>query len=202
MEDLIIRWGLAALFLLMLLDNIGVPFPSEIPLLYAGFLVSDARMGFVEAALVGATGSLAGALIFYVLGRTAGRAIVHRWGRFIRVSDDDLNRAEAWFHRRGELTVLFLRVVPLVRTFISIPAGMLEMHPVRFAVYTFGGSLAWCLIVIGLGWGLGDNYRRVLDEFSLAQFAAVATVGMFVVIWVVKRVLGARRAREPRPPAD
>lgn len=200
MEDLIVRWGLLALFTLMLLDNVGVPFPSEVPLLYAGFLVSDGRWGFVESALVGATGSLAGALIFYALGRWVGRAVVHRWGRLVRVGDADLDRAEAWFHRRGELSVLYLRVVPLVRTLISIPAGMLEMHPLKFVAYTLTGSLAWCLIVIGIGWGLGDNYRRVTDEFSLAQFAAVTTIGMLVAIWVVKRALAARGRRAGRPP--
>src|SRR5688572_7314974 len=108
--------GLLALFLLMVLDNIGVPFPSEIPLLLAGFSASTGDMNLVAAAGVGAVGSLVGALVLYVLGRSLGRAAILRWGRLARIDHDDLDRAEAWFHRRGEPAVLFLRVIPLART--------------------------------------------------------------------------------------
>lgn len=191
-------YGLWALFVLMLLDNIGVPFPSEIPLLLAGFYVSDDRMSLVPAAFVSALGSLAGALILYWLGRSLGRAVVLKWGRLIRISHDDLDRAEAWFHRRGEPAVLFLRVIPLARTIISIPAGMLEMPLVKFVGFTLGGSLAWCFIVIGVGVGLGDNYEKVLDQFSLAQIAAASTIVMVIVAWILKRWLAAKQAREQR----
>ena len=194
-------YGLLALFVLMLLDNIGVPLPSEIPLLLAGFFVSEARMDYLPAVVVSATGSLAGALILYVLGRTIGRALVLRWGRVLRISHDDIDRAEAWFHRRGESSVFFLRVVPLARTIISIPAGMLEMHPVRFSAYTFTGSLLWTFAVIGAGWGLGARYEDVIDGFGLASLAAASFIGMVVLAWGAKRLLDRRRPA-PAPPAQ
>ncbi len=194
-----IDYGLLALFVLMLLDNIGVPFPSEIPLLLAGFFVSDGRMDYVPAVIVSALGSLAGAWILYVLGRTIGRAIVLRWGRVIRISHDDIDRAEAWFHQRGEASVFFLRVVPLARTIISIPAGMLEMHPFRFSAYTFTGSLLWTIAVIGAGWGLGARYEDVIDGFGLASLAAAGFIGMVALAWVAKRLLDRRPPAPPLP---
>jgi len=194
--------GLLALYVLMLLDNIGVPFPSEIPLLLAGVSVSQGDMNFGSAFIVAGIGSLTGALILYVLGRTVGRAVVIRWGRWIRVSEQDLDRAERWFHRRGESSVLFLRVVPLARTLISIPAGMFEMRPIRFGSYTIAGSVAWSMIVIGVGWALGDSYRAAVDEFGFASLAGAGMIGMALVIWIVKR-LASRRAMDPQatPPA-
>lgn len=179
--------GLVALFVLMLLDNIGVPFPSEIPLLLAGVSVSQGDMNFASASIVAGIGSLAGAIVLYALGRTVGRAVVIRWGRWIRVSEQDLYRAERWFHRRGEASVLLLRVVPLARTLISIPAGMFEMRAAKFGAYTIIGSLAWSLIVIGVGWALGDSYRAAVDEFGFASLAGAALIGMVFVIWLVKR---------------
>lgn len=194
--------GLLALFVLMVADNVGVPLPSEIPLLFAGFFVSTGQMAFVPAILVAATGSLVGALVLYVLGRTLGRAIVHRWGRLIRVTDEDLDRAESWFHRRGELSVLYLRMVPLARTLISIPAGMLEMHPVRFGGYTFGGALAWTIALVSIGWAMGGAWENVLGGFGLASAGAAAMIAMVVGILVVKRiVMKARAPEEPPPPA-
>lgn len=207
--DLVRDHGLLALFVLMLLDNIGVPFPSEIPLLLAGFFVWQGDMNFVSASVVSAAGGLAGALILYVVGRSVGRAAVHRWGKLIRVTEDDFARAEAWFHRRGEASVFFLRVVPLARTLISIPAGMLEMSVIRFALYTIAGSLAWAFIVIGVGWGLGPSYESALDRFGFASIIAASVIAMVGAIWFVRwitsrrgPVTGAQPTAEAHPAAD
>lgn len=203
MEETVVRFvtesGLVALLILMVLDNIGVPFPSEIPLLFAGFLVRQGDLALIPAVVVAGLGSLIGALILFGLARTIGRAVVTRWGRIIRVDEDDLERAEAWFHRRGELSVLYLRVVPLVRTIISIPAGIFEMNATRFAAYTFAGALAWSGIVVGIGWGLGASYERVLGGFGLAGFAVASTIGMVLVIWFVNRL---RRRGTPSTPTE
>ncbi|HEX9713507.1 MAG TPA: DedA family protein [Actinomycetota bacterium] len=198
--DLVRDHGLLALFVLMLLDNIGVPFPSEIPLLLAGYFVWLGDMNFVSASVVSATGSLAGALILYILGRSVGRAILVRWGGYIRVGEQDIYRAERWFHRRGEPSVFFLRVVPLARTLISIPAGMLEMRPLRFASYTVAGSLLWAFIVIGAGWALGPSYKNALDRFGLASIVAASIIGMVAVIWIVRRIMSRRPPAEERSP--
>ena len=192
--------GLVALFVLMILDNIGVPFPSEIPLLLAGFFVRDGQMDLIPAIIVTALGSLVGALILYELGRRFGRAILTRFGRVIRVTPADLARAEDWFHRRGEPAVFYLRVVPLARTIISIPAGMLRMRRERFIGFTLGGSLLWNGAVIAIGFALGASYERVLGGFGIAGFAAASTIGMVIVIWVVNR-WRLRREDPPGPSA-
>lgn len=189
-------YGVLALFVLMVLDNIGVPLPSEIPLLLGGFFIREGRMEAVPAVVVSALGSVAGALILYGLARVFGRAVIARWGRLLRIDDDDLARAEAWFHRRGEAAVFFLRVVPLARTIISIPAGILEMNVVRFTTYTLVGSLLWCATVIGIGWGMGASYERVLGGFGLAGFVAASVIAMVAAMWLVARF---RRRRRTTP---
>jgi membrane protein DedA with SNARE-associated domain len=186
-EAFIADYGLLALFVLMVLDNMAVPFPSEIPLLLTGVSIRQGQMAPVPAVLVAGIGSLVGALVLYLLARTIGHAAIVRWGRRVRVNEEDLARAEAWFHRRGEIGVLLLRMVPLARTLISIPAGVLEMSAIRFTLYTFGGSLAWGAFVIGLGWGLGDSYERVTGAFGLAGVAVASTIVMVVVIWFLAR---------------
>lgn len=186
-EQWIADYGLVALFVLMVLDNMAVPFPSEIPLLLTGVSIREGTMSAAPAVIVAGAGSLLGALVLYTLARLVGRAIIARWGRFVRIGDEDLARAEAWFHRRGEMGVLLLRMVPLARTLISIPAGVLEMSVVRFTVYTLIGSLTWGGFVIGLGWALGDSYRRVEGAFGLAGIAVASTIVMVVVIAVLSR---------------
>lgn len=193
MEQWIADYGLVALFVLMVLDNMAVPFPSEIPLLLTGVSIREGTMSAAPAVIVAAAGSLVGALVLYTLARLVGRAIIGRWGRFVRIGEDDLARAEAWFHRRGEMAVLFLRMVPLARTLISVPAGVLEMSLVRFTAYTFIGSLTWGGFVIGLGWGLGDSYRRVEGAFGLAGIAVASTIVMIAVIAFLAR----RRRKRP-----
>lgn len=200
MEDTITRFvtdnGYLAMFVLMILDNVGVPFPSEIPLLVGGVLASQGDVNYVLIALVAAAGSLVGALVLYGVARTIGRAIVERWGRLLRITHDDLDHAHAWFERKGAVAVFICRMIPLARTLISVPAGISEMPVGRFGVYTFAGSLPFAFAIIGAGVLLGDNYEKFSGPFSLASVVAASIILMLGAIWLAKRFLS-RRAIPP-----
>lgn len=196
MRQFFAEQGLLALFVLMVADNVGVPLPSEVPLLLAGVLVSQGDMTYAGAVGVAALGSVVGSLIAYALGRTAGRAVALRWGRLVLISPEDIDRAEAWFDKRGDLAVLLARMVPLARTIVSIPAGILEMSIVRFTIFTAIGSTAWCLLVIGGGWMLGDRYEDVLGGFSIVGMTVAMVVVAVAAGWFLKRRSKAVRKAE------
>ena len=194
-RDFFADYGLLALFALMVADNIGVPLPSEVPLLLAGVFVSEGDMAYPAAVAVAAAGSVIGSLIAYGLGRTAGRAVALRWGRFVLISPDDVDRAERWFDKRGDLAVLLCRMVPLARTIISIPAGILEMKIWRFTLFTAIGSTLWCLAVIAAGWILGNRYEGIVGGFSIVgMIVAMIVVAVAAGWWLKRRNAKVRRA--------
>lgn len=142
--------GYLAVLLLMTLESACVPIPSEVVMLFGGALAGGLviagvhlQLNVAGVALAGAAGNLIGSLIAYAVGRYAGRAAIERWGRWVRIRPHDLDRADAFFERRGDLAVLVGRVLPVVRTFISLPAGIARVPVVRFAVLTTIGSLPW-----------------------------------------------------------
>jgi membrane protein DedA with SNARE-associated domain len=181
------HYGYFALFALLWIDTMGLPLPSEIPLLYAGTLIAKGDLNIVAAGLVSAAGALCGSLLAYVVSRKVGRAIVLRWGKYILITEDHLERSERWFERRGPAAVFICRMVPLARTLISIPAGIAEMEPVRFGVYTFAGSLPWAFGLLAFGWALGDSWKKVLHSFTLASVAAAVVLVAGIVWWFIRR---------------
>ena len=167
---------------LLVLENLFPPIPSEIVLPFAGALVSDGGMSFPGAVLAATVGSLVGALILYAAGRYGGRPLLYRYRGVLRLSEEQLDRADAWFDARGSWIVLLGRLVPGVRSIVSIPAGASEMPMVRFVVLTTIGSAAWNAALIGGGWALGSNWEDVsalVDRFQTLVIAAavVAVVG-------------------------
>ncbi len=189
--------GSAGLALLLLAENLFPPIPSELVLPLAGFFVARGELTFVGA-LVGSTlGSVAGALILYALGRHGGRPLILRYGRALRVKDKDLDRAEGWFERCGGSIVLFARVVPLARSVVSIPAGILKMPLGRFTLLTTVGSAAWNTLLIGAGWTLGNNWTRVSD--AVGQYSNVVLVlSLVAVVVLLGRWAIMRRRRSPK----
>jgi membrane protein DedA with SNARE-associated domain len=197
-EDLITRFaehGYIAMFLLMLIDTSGLPLPSEIPLLFSGYLVSTGQLEYVPVCLISALGCLAGSLLGYTVSRSVGRAAILRWGKYLHVTPSGLDSAEAWFHRRGEPAVFVCRMIPLARTLISIPAGIAEMNVPRFALFSFAGSVPWAFGLVALGWGLGENWDRVLGSFFIASLTVATVIVAGLSIWLLKRRNG-RRAVE------
>jgi membrane protein DedA with SNARE-associated domain len=179
--------GLAAL---LLIENLFPPIPSELILPLAGFLVGRGEMSFLPALLAATAGSLLGAYALYAVGLWGGRPVVLRYGRWLRVKDTDLDHAEIWFEKYGDWVVFFARMVPGARSIVSIPAGMLRMPLGRFTLLTTLGSAAWNVLLIGAGWFLGENWRRITSAVgTLSDLVLVTlTVGVvFGVIWWLRR---------------
>lgn len=194
-EEVVRSFGLSGVAALMLLENLFPPIPSELVLPLAGFFVSRGELGFAGALLAATAGSLVGAFVLYGIGRFGGRPLVLRYGRLLRVKESDLDRADGWFDRYGAWVVLLGRLVPGIRSLVSIPAGMSEMPLVRFSMLTASGSFLWNSLLIGAGWYLGQNWQRVgalvgpVSNVILAA-ALAAAVGLAVRWWWRKRVPG------------
>jgi len=181
MQSFITHYGYFALFVLSVLSSACIPIPSEVAYGFAGALCTAGVTGHVRFSLwavivVGTLGSLVGAVIAYEVGRSAGRTIVERWGKWLLLSTKDLDRAERWFDRYGPVSVLISRVIPVVRSFVSVPAGMAEMNRVSFDVLTTIGSAVWVALLGGLGYAAGSNWKHVSGDFHTAEYPIIAVV--------------------------
>ena len=188
--DVLGALGSIGLLFLMVAENLFPPIPSEAILPLAGFLVGRGELGGVQAILAATAGSVLGAFFLYALGRWGGRAVVLRYGRVLRVTENDLERAEGWFERYGDAVVLFGRMVPLGRSVVSIPAGMLKMPVWRFTLLTTIGSALWNMLLVGAGWFLGANWERVsaiVGSISNAVFLIALVVVVTLAIYWFRR---------------
>jgi len=195
MQSFIASSGYLAVFLLMTAESACIPIPSEVTMLFAGALASRGTLSLVPVILLGTLGNLVGSYIAWFVGRTGGRALLGRFGRLVLIRDEDLDRAERWFQTRGELAVFAGRLIPVVRTFISLPAGVAEMPAVRFGVYTVLGCLPWTAALAAAGYALGASWHSLVRGFTTATYviAALAVVG--IAVFFVAR-LRRRRERE------
>ena len=171
----------------MTAESALIPIPSEVIMPFAGALAGLGKMNLVEAILAGTLGNVLGSYIAWVIGRTGGRAIVLRLGRYIRIKEDDLHKSELWFAKRGEAAVLIGRVLPVVRTFISLPAGVAEMKPVRFGVFTFLGALPWCAALAVVGYTLGANWSHVASYVKYAGYLIAVVIVIVVARFFLNR---------------
>ncbi len=193
LTDLMLAGGSPALVVVMVLENLFPPIPSEAVLPLAGFLVARGDMNLVEALVASTLGSVLGAWALYALGRYGGRPVLRR----LRFSERDLDRADRWFDRHGPWFVFFGRMVPLLRSVISVPAGASEMPLVKFVMLTALGSALWNALLIGGGMALGANYDRVVQtaeaysDVALVLLAAGAVAG---VVWLSRRKARRRKA--------
>jgi membrane protein DedA with SNARE-associated domain len=206
-----------AVFGLMALDAV-FPAASELVMLYAGALAAGAFAGqhvvlfgihvsshgwaYVVLALAGTLGYLFGAIVGWAIGGYGGRPFLERHGRLFHLGRDRLERAERWFERWDDQAVLIGRLTPVVRSFISIPAGVFEMPFVRYVVLTLVGSAAWAFAFAGAGWGLGESYERVHHDFRFVDYAVVALVAAFVVGLIGRRLRSSRLRPRGANPAD
>lgn len=186
-------FGYAGVFVLMLLESCGVPIPSEIIMPFSGYLVTLGRLTFWPLVLIGALGNLAGSLAAYWIGRSGGRPLIEKYGRYMLISGHDLDRADRWFSRYGNATVFFGRLLPVVRTYISFPAGVAKMDLKKFSLYTFAGALPWSVLFVWLGIKLGDHWESIREWFHNFDLA-VGLVLVFAILWYVWRHLKYRQA--------
>ena len=188
------RHGYLAIFLLMILESACIPIPSEAIMLFGGAVAAGVTVAHVNlhlsvalVALVGTLGNLVGALIAYLVGRTGGRALVEKWGKYVFIRHHDLDKAEAYFAKRGQLAVLIGRVLPVVRTFISFPAGVAEMPILRFSLLTVLGSLPWTFALAYAGKALAANWQS-LSKASTPVSVVIALIFVALgVAWYVRR---------------
>lgn len=184
-----------ALALFVAVENVFPPIPSEVVLPLAGFYVGEGTLAFVPALLGATTGSVVGALVLYAIGRFGGRPLVLRLGGVLRVDEERLDRADAWFDRHDWKLVLFGRMVPGMRSVVSIPAGLAEMPVGRFVALTALGSGAWNALLVGAGWALGDNWDAVTHVVGQASIFVLAGAGVLVLGLVAVWLLRKRRRR-------
>jgi membrane protein DedA with SNARE-associated domain len=189
-RDAVVSAGYPGLFLAMVAENLFPPIPSELVLPLAGFESFDGDMVFIWALLAATAGSLTGAVILYAIGLYVGRPFVYRYGRVLRVTEADLDRADAWFDRWGTWVVLGARVIPIARSLVSIPAGMSEMPLGRFVALTALGSFIWNAILIGAGYQLGANWEDVTaiaERYSTVMKVIAVLAVIAFIVWAIRR---------------
>ena len=188
--DFIDAIGLLGVAALVALENIFPPIPSELVLLLAGFNVSETRFGFVGAIVFATIGSVLGAYFLYGIGRLLNEdrleAFLAGIGRFVGLKKSDVHKGFQWFERHGTLVVLFGRLVPVVRSVVSIPAGADKMPLGRFTALTAFGSLVWNTIWISIGWGLGDQWKKAGRWGDYIQYGAIALIAIGLVVLIAR----------------
>jgi membrane protein DedA with SNARE-associated domain len=191
--------GLAGVFVLMTLESACIPIPSEAIMLFAGFNVSEGNMTLFGIVAAGVLGNLVGSLIAYAAGYYGRIELLDR-NRFIHINRQHLETADRWFERHGSATVFFSRMLPIVRTFISLPAGSARMPLGRFVLYTTAGCIPWVLLLAIIGREVGDRWDQWRDNLHYLDYAVIALVVIGIVYLIVRRRRAATRV-ESTPPA-
>lgn len=202
MQHFITQYGYLAVFVLMLAESACVPVPSEVIMMFGGALAAGAVAGAHPAlggiVIAGVLGNVAGSYVAWAVGKYAGQAAVRRWGRRAGIREHEVDRAIGWFERHGTAAVLVGRVIPVIRTFISLPAGFGDMPAGRFGLYTTLGCIPWTAALGIAGYALGANWQSVADGFHGPTYAIA---GVVIVAVVAGAVLHFRRRRR-RAAAD
>ena len=197
--DIVERLGYFGVAMLVALENVFPPIPSEVVLGLAGYTASQGDAWVVGMIIAATIGSVVGAWVLYGLSAAIGpvrvRAIVIRYGTWIGFGETDLDRAEGWFDRRSRSAVLVCRCIPLIRSLISIPAGFRRMPLVAFTVFTLIGSLVWNTILVSAGYALADQWERILDYTEPFQTLVVVLIGVLLVALIVRKVVMTKRIR-------
>jgi len=182
------QYGYIGVFLMIALENVFPPIPSEIILPFGGFMTTYTSMTVPGVIIASTAGSVVGAVILYGIGLLLDverlEKIINRWGHILRVTKEDIRKADAWFDRYGIWTVLFCRMVPLIRSLISIPAGMSNMKFALFLIFTFIGTLIWNIILVCVGAALGDNWHAITNFMDVYSNIAYAIIAVGIVVFV------------------
>ena len=191
MQHFIATYGYVAIFLLMVAESACIPVPSELIMTFGGALAAGAvpgtHLNLAGVIIAGAAGNVVGSYIAWAVGRYGGQAALRRWGRRLRISEHDLDRANRWFDRYGPRAVLIGRLLPVVRTFISLPAGIAGMAPVRFGVYTVIGCIPWTTALAVAGYAVGKNWESIVNAFHGPTYIIAAVVVVAMMLLAMRR---------------
>jgi membrane protein DedA with SNARE-associated domain len=196
-------FGYAGIVLAMAIESCCIPLPSEIIMPLAGAvtvssvarnLKLDHTFNLLGVTVAGAVGCVLGSIVAYAIGTSGARELLFKYGRYILISRRDFERAETFFNKRGEITIFVSRLLPVVRTFISLPAGMTRTNFPRFVIFTFLGSLIWCFVLALIGKNLGDHWTDLGTWFRKFDYAIIAIVIVLVALYVWRHLHEERRA--------
>ena len=201
MQHFIATYGYLAVFLLMVAESACIPVPSELIMPLGGALAAGAvaghRLNLALVIVAGVAGNVAGSYVAWAVGRWGGQSALRRWGGRLWLREDHLDAANRWFGRYGPRAVLIGRLLPVVRTFISLPAGIAGMRPLRFGVYTTIGCIPWTAALAGAGYAVGASWQQIPHAFQAVTYvvAAIVVVALAIGVWIF--VVRARRANRP-----
>jgi len=193
--------GYLGIVALMAIESACIPLPSEVIMPFSGFLVWEGQFNLWLTGLAGAAGCVVGSTAAYWVGYWGGRPLVRRYRRYILISSRDLTRADHWFERYGDSTVFFSRLLPVVRTFISLPAGIARMPFGRFCLYTFLGSFPWCLGLSYLGYRLGKHWQTLRTYFHDLDVVILIAIAAVIGWWTWRHVRHESRGGQNGEPA-
>jgi membrane protein DedA with SNARE-associated domain len=186
-------WGYWGIVVGMALESACFPLPSEIILPFGGYLVSQGVMSYWEACLAGLLGGTLGSTIAYLVGSYGGRPFILKYGKYFLIREHDVERADDLFSRYGTKIVFWARFMPVIRTFISLPAGITRMDFTRFLIYTIAGSIPWTLVFVYAGVKMGDNWNYIRSIFEKFDVFIILALVAIVLFWVVSRLRDVRK---------
>lgn len=178
-------WGIV---LTMGIESACIPLPSEIIMPFSGYLVYSGRFNLLWVSVAGALGCVVGSVAAYWAGILGGRPFIEKYGKYVLLSHRDLDTAERWFKKYGDWAIFFSRLLPVIRTFISLPAGIARMNFLRFVVYTFLGSLPWCFVLAYIGKVLGENWQTIKTYFRGADIIIVIIVILGIAFFIYRHL--------------
>lgn len=180
------QFGYFGVVILMAIESAAIPLPSEVIMPFAGFLVQGGRFTLFGLALAGAAGSVIGSIVTYALGYYGGRPLILKYGRYVLITEHDLQLTERFFAKFGALSTFFGRILPIVRTFISIPAGIGKVKFLPFVAYSFIGSFIWSYFLAWLGMRLGENWHS-LESYFRKFDVIIGLIIIAAIIWWIRR---------------
>lgn len=190
--NFISAWGYGGVALLMFFESANIPIPSEAIMPFAGFVASRGALSLLGVAIIGALGNWAGSSFSWWIGRQYGKLFVQRFGKYVLLNERHLEQSEKWFAQYGEASVFFGRLLPVVRTFISLPAGFAKMNYWRFSLYTILGAFPFCYLLAWLGFRLGEHWEDLHRYFRYLDILIVLIIIAAVIGMIMRRKRGVR----------
>lgn len=192
--------GYFGLAFILIIDNAGVPIPSEATLALAGSLARIGRFNLVLLIIIGAVAQTLGTYIAYLIGKYGGGPLVKKYGKFLLISAHDYEKAEAWFDKRGQGAILLSRITPVIRTFAGFAAGTFEMDQFKFLRDSFIGSLVWTILFVMIGYALGDSWRHYYNYLHYVDYIVLAALLVLLVRYIFKKTRKPAHEADKKPP--